>query len=293
MQRSLQGYLLVLLAATFWASIGVFYKFLIDGHGVTPLAAAALRALSGGLILLPLLIRRADLRVPRGEWPALIGFGAVGVALFFVAYVNAINLTGMAMAAVLMYTAPAWVAGISWRWMGERLGRRGVAALLLAMLGAALVAQVYDPAQLRLNWLGVLLGLAAGLTYALYSVFAKRLARRNSPPVFQVWGLLIGAAVLIPLAGPANVARGWSTPDTLLLVAGMGVVATLLPSLAYAYGVQRIPVSVAAVVATFEPVVATLFGYVFFAERFDPLQLVGTACVVGALVLLRPGAKGG
>jgi drug/metabolite transporter (DMT)-like permease len=289
MQRSLQGYLLVLLAATFWASIGVFYKFLIDGHGVTPLAAAALRALAGGVILLVVLLaRRADLRMPRSEWPALLGFGLLGVALFFTCYVNAIDLTGVAMAAVLMYTAPAWVAVISWRWMGERLGRRGVAALLLAMLGAALVAQVYDPARLRLNGVGVLLGLAAGLTYALYSVFAKRLARRNSPPVFQVWGLLIGALALIPLAGLGNVAQGWSSPGTLLLVAGMGIVATLLPSLAYSFGVQRIPVSVAAVVATFEPVVATLFGYLFFAERFDPLQLVGTACIVGALVLLRP-----
>ena len=172
--------------------------------------------------------------------------------------------------------------------MGERLGRRGVAALLLAMLGAALVAQVYDPARLRLNLAGVLLGLAAGLTYALYSALAKRLTRRNPPAVFQVWGLLIGALILIPLAGPGAVAQGWAAPETLALVIGMGVVATLLPGLAYSFGVRTIPVSVAAVVATFEPVVATLFGYLFFGERLDPLQWLGTACIVAALLLLRP-----
>lgn len=287
--RTARGYLLVLLAATLWASIGVFYKFLIDDHGMQPLAAAALRGSAGGLILLvALLLLRADLRVPRREWPVFLAYGVFGVALFFICYVNAINLTGVAVAAVLMYTSPAWVAAISWRWMGERLGRRGLAALGLAILGAALVAQVYDLSQLRLNGLGVLLGLAAGLTYGLYSVFNKRLVRHNRPWVVQVYGLLIGALVLLPLTSPAELARGWATSETLLLVIGMGILPTLLASMAFAFGVQWVPVSVAAIVATFEPVVATFFGYLFFGERLDPLQWVGTACIVSAVLLLRP-----
>ena len=49
-----------------------------------------------------------------------------------------------------------------------------------------------------------------------------------------------------------------------------------------------LPLRVATVVATFEPVVATFFGYLFFGERLDPPQLVGTARIIGALLLLRP-----
>jgi DME family drug/metabolite transporter len=287
--RTARGYLLVLVAATMWASIGVFYKFLINDHGLQPLAAAALRGTAGGLILLlALMLLRADLRVPRRQWPLFIAYGVFGVALFFICYVNAINLTGVAMAAVLMYTSPAWVAAISWRWMGERLGRRGLAALLLAIAGAALVAQVYDPARLRLNGLGVLLGLAAGLTYGLYSVFNKALVRHSRPWVVQVYGLLLGALVLLPLTAPAELAKGWATTEALWLVIGMGILPTLLASLAFAFGVQWVPVSVAAIVATFEPVVATLFGYLFFGERLDPLQWLGTACIVSAVLLLRP-----
>ena len=91
------------------------------------MAAAALRGCAGGLILLAaLLMLRVDLHVPRRQWPGFAAYGVFGVALFFICYVNAINLTGVAVAAVLMYTSPAWVAVISWRWMGERLGRRGV-----------------------------------------------------------------------------------------------------------------------------------------------------------------------
>lgn len=291
--KSLRGYLLVLVAATLWASIGVFYKLLINDFGLTPLAAAALRGGVGGVILLlGLLVMRADLRVPRSQWPGFLAYGIFGVALFFITYVNAVNLTGVAVAAVLMYTSPAWVAAISWRWMGETLGRRGVAALGLALAGAALVARVYNPALLRLNWLGILLGLAAGLTYGLYSVFNKVLVKHSRPWVVQVYGLLIGGAILLAIVPKAQLSAGGTSPGAIALIIGMGIIPTLLASLAFAFGVQWVPVSVAAIVATFEPVVATFFGYLFFAERLEPLQWLGAACIVGAVLLLRPGTSG-
>jgi DME family drug/metabolite transporter len=290
--KSIQGYALVLVAATLWASIGVFYKYLINDFGLIPLAAAALRGSVGGLILLfALLLLRVNLRVPRRDWPGFLAYGIFGVALFFICYVNAINLTGVAVAAVLMYTSPAWVAVISWRWLGEKLGRRGLVALALALTGAALVARVYDSAQLRLSWPGVLAGLASGLTYGLYSVFNKLLVRRNRPWVVQVYGLLIGAAVLVALVPKGELARGWVSPASVALLIGMGIIPTLLASLAFAVGVQWIPVSVAAIVATLEPVVATSFGYLFFAERLEVGQWIGTACILSAVLLLRPGGE--
>jgi DME family drug/metabolite transporter len=289
MHQSSRGYLLILIAATLWATIGVFYKFLINDHGLTPLAAATLRGgIGGGLLLLALLLLRADLRVPRREWPGFLAYGVFGVALFFICYVNAIHLSGVAVAAVLMYTSPAWVAVISWRWLGERLDRRGVIALLLALIGAALVARIYDLAALRLNWLGVSAGLAAGLTYGLYSVFNKLLVRRHRPWVVQVYGLLIGAIALALFVPRGELMRGWATPASIALLLGLGLIPTLLASMAFAVGVQWVPVSVAAIVATCEPVVAAFFGYVLFAERLEPAQWIGAACILGAVLLLRP-----
>jgi drug/metabolite transporter (DMT)-like permease len=281
---------MILVAATLWASLGVFYKFLINDFGLQPLAVAALRGSLGGLMLLAaLLILRVDLRVPRRDSGTFLAYGVIGVALFFICYVTAINLAGVAVAAVLMYTSPAWVALISWRWMGERLGTRGLAALGLALAGAALVARIYDPAALRLNGLGVLAGLAAGVTYGLYSVFNKLLVRRNPPWVVQVYGLLIGAGALLLLVPPAEVARGFGSPAALALLLGMGIIPTLLASLAFAVGVQWIPISMAAIVAIWEPAVATLFGYLLFDERLEVGQWLGMACIVGAVLLLKPG----
>jgi DME family drug/metabolite transporter len=292
MNRSLQGYGLVVVAATLWATIGIFYKALIDEYGLTPLAAAAFRGAVGGLILLTaLLLLRVDLHVHRRDWPIFLAYGVFGVALFFIVYVNAINLTGVAMAAVLMYTAPAWVAAISWRWLGEHLGRNGLLALGLALCGAALVARVYDPALLMVNSLGILAGLAAGLTYGLYSVFNKVLVRRYRPWVVQVYGLLIGAFILVGITPKADLGRGFTSWVTLVLLLGLGLIPTLLASLAYAVGVQWVPVSTASILATLELAVATLLGYVFFGERLAPLQWIGAALILAAVLLLRPGAR--
>jgi len=291
LNEKLRGYVFVLVAATLWASIGVFYKLLIGRFGLTPLAAATLRGSLGGLILFAvLLLLRVNLRVPRQDWLTFLAYGVFGVALFFIVYVTAINLTGVSVAAVLLYTSPVWVALISWRWMGERLGRRGVIALGLGVVGAALVARVYAPSELKLNWMGVLAGLAAGLTYGLYSIFNKLLVRRNRPWVVQVYGLLIGSAVLVAITPREALARGWATPQSIELLIGMALIPTLLASLAFAIGVQWVPVSVAAIVATLEPVVATFFGYVFFAERLEIWQWAGTACILSAVLLLRPGS---
>jgi drug/metabolite transporter, DME family len=286
----IQGYLLVVLAATLWASIGVFYKFLIGDYGLTPLAAATLRGSTGGLILLLcLLVLRVDLHVRRRDWPIFLAYGVFGVAAFFFVYVNAINLTGVAMAAVLMYTAPAWVALISWRWLSERLGRRGIGALCMALVGAALVARVYDPSQLRLNGLGVLAGLGAGLTYGLYSVFNKVLVKNYRPWAVQVYGLLIGGLVLLVLLPKGDLNTGWVTPASLALVIGMAIIPTLLASLAFAIGVQWVPVSVASILATLELAVATFFGYIFFGERLTATQLAGALLILGAVLMLKPG----
>ena len=288
----MRGYLLVLLAASLWATTGVFYKILIENHGLSPLATAALRAGVGGLLLLgTLLAARVDLRVPRDRLPGFIAYGVFGVAVFFVCYVNAVARIGVALSAVLMYTSPAWVALAARLFLGEKVGRRRLIALLWASIGAALVARVYDSAGVTLNWPGLVLGIASGIAYASYSIANKILVRRDRPWVVQVYGLLIGAVVLATLVPPAELARGWATPATLLLVLGLGIIPTLLAGLAFAVGVQWVPVSVAAIVATWEPAMAMVFGCALFGEQLELLQWVGALCILAAVVLLRPDAK--
>lgn len=291
---SAKGYTLILVAAALWGSMGIFYKVLIERYQMTPLGVASMRSLWGGLILCAVIVivRRRLLRIHPRDLPLLLAYGTIGIAGFFVVYAYAVALTGVAVAAVLLYTAPAWVGLIAWRWLGEAMHARVVAALLMTLVGSVLVAGLYDVSSLQVNALGVLAGLGAGLGYALWSVFNKVAVQRYSAWTVQTYALLIGAATLL-LIVPAGQRVSWEEMVVAwpwLLAMALGP--TLGGALAYALGVRWIPVSIASIVATLEPVVAMVLAFFLFDERLAVPQLIGSAFIIGAVALLRPRGVG-
>jgi len=281
-----KGFSLVLLAAALWGTLGIFYKILIGVYGLSPLSIAFFRAaFSAFFLLVGLAVWRPGwLRVERRDLPLLIGFGLFGIAAFFFVYVNAVDRVGVAVASVLLYTAPAWVTLISWRFLGERIGRRQWAALALAFAGCALVAGIYDFNQIRLNGPGVLFGLASGLTYALYSVFVKAGVRKHSPWTVQVYGMVVGAVALLLVQDLNAVAQALRSPVVVWLAA-IALIPTLGSGLAFAAGLRLVPVSSASVVANVEPMVATILAYLFFGEVMAPWQMLGGALIIAGAII--------
>lgn len=287
---ALRGYLLVLLAASLWATLGVIYTLLARDGGLAPLTVAALRAGLGGLLLLIglAIVRPRWLRIDRSALRVVVLYGIFGVALFYASYINAILAAGVAVAAVLLYTAPAWVALIAWRFLGERLTRRHVVALGLTLVGASLVAQVYRIEALQVGLAGIGWGLLAGLTYGLWSVFNKVGVRHTNPWTLQCYGMLVGAAGLLVVQPPAGLGDAFGNPQTALWLLVLTLGPTIGASVAYAAGVRTVPVSVASLVATLEPVLAALLAYVVLGETLSGEQLAGGALVLLAVWLLRP-----
>lgn len=285
-----RGYALVLTAAALWGTLGLFYKTLLDRFGLTPLAVASYRSLLAGLILLVVLALRSRrlLAVNRHDLPLLMAYGVFGVAGFFVAYAYAIDLVGVAVAAVLLYTAPAWVGLIAWRWLGEAMHRRLLIALALTLVGCVLVTGLYDVGHLRLNGLGILAGLGAGLGYGLWSVFNKVAVARYSAWTVQTYALLIGAGCFLLLAPRGQLAAPVVLPQTWPWLLAMALIPTLGGALTYSLGVRWVPVSVASVVATLEPVIASALAYLLLGERLTLLQILGGVAIISAVLLLRP-----
>jgi drug/metabolite transporter (DMT)-like permease len=279
---------LALVAAALWATLGLFYRGL-ETYGLSRLTIVFYRAALTAVILFVVLSwRRRDwLRVERRDWFLFLVFGLVGVAAFYVVYIDAIARIGMGMAAVLMYTAPAWVTLLSGLFFKEQLGGLRISAVLLACGGCALVGQVYDLGNVRLNWLGILAGLGAGLTYGLYTLFSKVAQHRYTSWTTLAYALGVGTLFMLPLQSPADLLRAVTTPMSLFWLLMLALVPTLGGGVAFNAALRRIPASSASIVATLEPVIATLLGWMFLDERLEMLQLLGAGLILAAVVILQ------
>ncbi len=286
MQR--RGGLFILAAALLWSSLGVAGRFAFRA-GVVPLEAAFYRAAISFVSLLLLLIatNRRALRIRPGDLGLFAAFGFVGVAAFFVVYMTAISMTTVATAAILLYTAPAFVIVLSALLFGETLTTPKAIAVACAFIGCGLVGRGYDLSSLRLNLPGVLAGLASGLAYALYTIFGKTALRRYTPVTTLTYALgfgtiFLGAAALatsvIPRAHPTS---GW------MALIYLAFVTTLLAQALYLAGLRYIDAGPASLLATVEPVTAAVLGYIVLGERLEGLQIAGGVLVVGAVMLAR------
>ncbi len=291
---NLRGYGFALLAAVLWATLVLFYAWLAD-YGLPPISIVFLRASIGALILFLVLIgRRRDLlRLRRKDWPLFLALGFFAVALY-TAYITAISLAGMGVAAVLMYTAPAWVTLLGVLFLGERLTWVKVGALLLAGAGCVLVGKVYDLANVRLNLPGIVAGLATGLAYAVYIVLCKVSQRRSySPWTTLVYALGLGALFLLPLQTSATLAGALGTMPVPLVLIALAIIPTLGGGAAFNAALTDLPASEATIVGTLEPAVAALLGWAFLGERLEALQVVGGGLILVAVVVLQAkGARG-
>jgi len=286
--RLARGYGLVIGAAATWATLGLFYKVLSGTYGLAPLTVVTFRAGLSFLIMLVVLGlgRRGWLRIDWRDLPFFALFGLVGVAIFYIIYAYAINLAGMAVAAVLLYTAPAWVVVLSWRLFAERVDGRKIVALLLTLTGCFLIVGAYDLAHVRLNLAGIVLSLASGLTYGLYIIFNKYALRKYSPWTVLVYAIGIGSVLLLFTQSPATLVSALSSPAQIGWLLAMAIVPTLGGNLLFVSGLRHLPAGVASIVATLEPVMAALLAFLVLGERLQPPQLLGGAMVIGAVLLI-------
>ena len=286
--KRLRGYGLALVAAALWATLGLFYRSLA-AYGLPPLTIVFFRAVIAALVLFLALgwQRRGWLRLERRDWLLFVPFGLTGVAAFYVVYIYAIDLTGMGVAAVLMYTAPVWVTLFDAILLGERLSRPKCGALLLSCAGCVLVSRVYDLASVRLNLLGILAGLGAGLTYSLYTLFSKVAQRRYTAWTTLAYALGLGALFLLPLQSPADLVHALTTPLLLFWLLALGLLPTLGGGIAFNAALRLVPASNASIIATLEPAVAALLGWAFLGEQLETLQLLGAGLILAAVIILQ------
>jgi drug/metabolite transporter, DME family len=287
------GALAVAAAASTWGTLGIFAK-LLYAQVVSFEALVAVRASIGWLAVVGFVLATRGaraLRVERRELGFLLPLGLVGIGAFYLLYFYTLRESTVGTAAILLYSAPAFVVVLAWLFLREPLNAAKVLGLLLTIAGISLVVGAYDPANLEVSPEILLTGLLSGLTYGLYAVLGRPVSGRLSPPVILSYALAFGSALLVVAALPTLDSLVGLPPSSYLILLMLSVVHTTLAFALYTFGIGRLGAGRAAIVATVEPVVAGLLGITLLGEGLTAPKALGAALVISGAILaqLRPG----
>lgn len=276
----------ILAAAALWGIIGVWNRRLMAG-GLSPYSIVVVRN-CGGLVLLLAVMALRDRSVfhmERQHLKYFFGTGVVSVVLFTVCYFSCQEICSLAVASILLYTAPAIVVVLSALLWREPVTKKKLLALGLTLVGCALVCGVFSGA-LTVTGGGIALGLGAGFFYALYSIFGRYALAHYGPMTVTVWTFVFAGVASLVLVRPAELAA-LAQPSMALTAVGLVVCSTVLPYILYTRGLARVEAGKASILASLEPVVASVAGVVLFGEPMSPLTAAGIVCVLAGVYILR------
>jgi DME family drug/metabolite transporter len=288
-----RGVVFAFLATLCWSSSALLIDKLSTGYHLSALEISNWRI----LLVLPLLAlyivlhRPGAFRVDRRDllWYGLAG---IGITLSNLTWAVSVQLNQPAAAAALAFSAPAFIA------LGERVlfktstRRFQVGAIAVNLVGCGLASGLHSPAQLLHTPTGLVVGLANGLAFTLYTLLNRGIGtgRRRDPlttllAIFVVseigmllWGLPVEGAHLFRLHLDAT---GW----VLLMAVAVG------PTLAaYAFfnsSLRVLPATVASLFTTLEPPTVALFAFLLLGRSVNALQLLGIGCIVSAVLAMQ------
>ena len=181
------GLILVILAAVSWSMSGFFIQNVVAGSDISAWGLAFWREVATGLLLLIgiAIFQPTLLKVKRRDLPWLAAMGALGIGLLHVAWNISVVENGMAVATVLQYNAPFFVAIAAWLIWREPLTWRKAAAVLFAFLGTVLVSQFNWQLGSQITLNGMLAGLGTAVAFTNISLFGKKLSGD-----YSVWTIL-------------------------------------------------------------------------------------------------------
>jgi DME family drug/metabolite transporter len=279
----------VLLASLCFGTTGTAQA--LGPVGLSPAGVGAGRILVGGgiLVAVALVARggRSLWRLPRRT----VVVAALAVAAYQLSFVAAVADTGVAVGTIVaLGSAPALAGAIEWIVERRAPARAWAAATALACAGVALLALAGSDAAISLP--GVLLALAAGASYAGYTLAAKRmLGDGHAPGTVMAGAFGLGAVVLLPVL--AATGAGWIVePGGAALVVFLGVVPTAAAYLLFARGLRLLSAAETATLTLAEPLTATLLGVIILSERLSaPAAAGGALILAGLLVLAAPDVR--
>jgi len=296
-----QGYIAALGSALLLSLTSIFISYLNIHFKIPALVLAFWREFFVAILLsIGFLIFEVKILKDLGEHLSyLIAYGFV-LAFFNALWTVSVILNGAAVGTVLAYCSAAFTVLLGWLILKENLTFSKIIAVILSLLGCALIVNAFDSNAWELNAAGMLTGILAGLFYAFYSLMGRSASQRGLNPwrtllyiftlaaVFMlIFNLLFGrylpggAEKISEMFWLGNSIKGWGI--LFLLAAGP----TLIGYGLYNVALHHLQSSVANLIATIEPVFTAATAYFVLGEVLSFWQIIGSLLVILGVLIIR------
>lgn len=277
----------VLFAAVLFGTTGTAQA--LGPADASPLTVGAVRLLVGALGLTAVAAWRGRLRAALNGGRGWLALGAVGVAGYQVTFFGGVRLAGVGVGTLLTIGSAPVFTGIAARLIsGERPIRAWYPATGLAVIGLVLIADLGDAP----DPLGAVLALAAGASYALFSVGSERVIQASTPVAAMAAVFGGGALLLVPVLVVGDLSWVGSRPGVGSAL-WLGLVATTAAYVLYGKGLAVTPVTTVATLVLAEPITALILATLVLSEPLRLTSIVGAVSVgIGLLILSRRSSDG-
>jgi drug/metabolite transporter (DMT)-like permease len=276
----MKGYFEIALAAVLFGTIGIFVKAI---H-LSVEATVFYRTLIGGIFILLFSTLQGSILdlIPREKKFYLFSMGFC-MAITIYAYFTAIKITSFAVAILLLYTAPIFVAALSSFFLNEKLSSITVAAICLSILGVLLMVNPFSIAVGSNYFTGIIFGLLAGFCYGVEAILSRYLRYSYSGYAQAVWLNAVSALIFLPFALEVPLAIVEVDFFYLLL---LGLIPTAISFTLYFDGLSRVKASRGIIVLSLEPISGIAIAIAILGECLSVLTLLGGAAIITSVVLV-------
>jgi DME family drug/metabolite transporter len=294
-----RGYLYIASAAFLWgvaAALGraAFTARLLPRgqtlRPIDPLILSQSRATFSFIVLLFALVLLRGwkrLRLPLADFRRMFVLGILGVAASNYLYYLAIQRTNVATAIILQYTAPILVLLYTVARGLQKPTMQRVGAVALAVTGIALVIGIFGSGGFRLDAIGVLAALGAAFSFAFYNVGGHSILARYDRWTVLLYVILSASLFWMVVNPPWKIAAAHYSAGQWLFLLVFSLISVLAPFALYFAGLQHLEPTRAIVVSCLEPVFSIVIAALTLGEVMKPLQAVGIALVLVAIVVVQ------
>jgi drug/metabolite transporter (DMT)-like permease len=281
--------MMVAAAATLWGTVGIQVQTLFN-YNLSLQSIVFWRLFFAFIILFSFVFftNKKRLIIDKKGLIYLALMGLFSQLLFNLFYFSCIQKTTIATAVTLLYSAPIFIAVMARIFYKELFTPIKTVALFICMGGCFFAATGGSVAVLKLNLIGVLMGLGAGFTFSLVTIISKAIIHKYHQLTIIVYALGFGLLFYLPFSHPLIIFQKNLPLEVWLLISSFGVISTAIAYVLYITGISYgIEVSRAGIISTLELVVAVILSYLIFEEALLGWKLVGILMVVFSVIIVQ------